>query len=293
MNNKSFTLIELLVVIVIIGILAGVIMISTSSSIDKANIVKLKVFEESIANDLAANMVSRWKLDEINGVTTPDAWGDSTGTIGDGVTSTTYPTLLSEQACVDGECMDFDGSSDYIELPTSALGNWNQLTFGVWVKAPQYTGSQWPSFIGSHTTSTSYNNSIGIYQNTGHLHIEVDTDTGNFATQGTLNIPWDTWFYAVMTYNGSTLTEYINGVKGRSISASGNLKNVVKLRIGNYGSTANYLDGSMDDVRIYNAALSSSQIKQNYIAGLNLMLANGTMSKSEYNERIGSLGSLI
>jgi len=36
-NNKSFTLIEILVTIVIIGILAGVIMISTSSSIDKAH----------------------------------------------------------------------------------------------------------------------------------------------------------------------------------------------------------------------------------------------------------------
>ena len=42
-NNKSFTLIELLVVIVIIGILAGVIMISTSSSIDKANFAKAKL----------------------------------------------------------------------------------------------------------------------------------------------------------------------------------------------------------------------------------------------------------
>ncbi|MGI6341031.1 MAG: type II secretion system protein [Minisyncoccales bacterium] len=41
-KNKSFTLIELLVVIVIIGILAGVIMISTSSSIQKANIAKVK-----------------------------------------------------------------------------------------------------------------------------------------------------------------------------------------------------------------------------------------------------------
>jgi len=36
-NNKSFTLIEILVTIVIIGILAGVIMISTSSSINKAH----------------------------------------------------------------------------------------------------------------------------------------------------------------------------------------------------------------------------------------------------------------
>ncbi len=45
----------------------------------------------------------------------------------------------------------------------------------------------------------------------------------------------------------------------------------------------------IDDVRIYNAALSSAQIKQNYIAGLNSMLANGNISKQEYNERINNL----
>ena len=289
MNNKSFTLIELLVVIVIIGILAGVIMISTSSSIDKANIAKSKVFEESVANDLAANMVSRWKLDEVNGISTPDAWGLNVGTLGDGLSNTTYPTLLSESKCITANCMDFDGSSDYIELPTSTLGNWNRLTFGVWVKVPQYTGIQWPAFIGSYTTSTGYNDFIGISRDTGYLFIEVDTDTGNYSTQGTLAIPWDKWFYAVMVYDGSTLIEYINGVKGRFISASGNLKDVVKLRIGDYGAAVGYLDGSVDDVRIYDAALSSSQIKKNYIAGLNSMLASRNISKQEYNEKINAL----
>ena len=88
MRNKSFTLIELLVVIVIIGILAGVIIVSTSSSINKANIAKVKVFENSVLNELGANMVSRWKLDEIVGTTTtPDVWGSNTGTLGDGVTA--------------------------------------------------------------------------------------------------------------------------------------------------------------------------------------------------------------
>jgi len=64
LKQKSFTLIELLVVIVIIAILAGLITLSTSSSINKANITKLKLFEESVANNFAANMASRWKLDE-------------------------------------------------------------------------------------------------------------------------------------------------------------------------------------------------------------------------------------
>ena len=103
-KNKSFTLIELLVVIVIIGILAGVIIVSTSSSISKASIAKVKVFENSIQNELGANMVSRWKLDEVIGTTTtPDAWGSNTGTLGDGVTASTYPTSKSESECVTGK----------------------------------------------------------------------------------------------------------------------------------------------------------------------------------------------
>jgi len=48
MSNKSFTLIELLVVIVIIGILAGVIIVSVSSSINKANFAKAQSFSNTV-----------------------------------------------------------------------------------------------------------------------------------------------------------------------------------------------------------------------------------------------------
>src|SRR5574344_2332815 len=112
MKNKSFTLIELLVVIVIIGILAGVIIVSTSSSISKANIAKVKVFENSIQNELGANMVSRWKLDEIiSTTTTPDAWGNNTGTLVNG------PVLKLEAECVTGKCMYFNrGIASHISI---------------------------------------------------------------------------------------------------------------------------------------------------------------------------------
>jgi hypothetical protein len=45
----------------------------------------------------------------------------------------------------------------------------------------------------------------------------------------------------------------------------------------------------LDDIRIYDTVLSSSTIKQKYIAGLNSMLANGDMSDEEYNQRIENL----
>lgn len=64
MKSKSFTLIELLVVIVIIGILAGIIIISTTSSIEKANIAKAHSFSNTIKNELFFNLVSEWTFDE-------------------------------------------------------------------------------------------------------------------------------------------------------------------------------------------------------------------------------------
>ena len=70
-NNKSFTLIEILVTIVIIGILAGVIMISTSSAIDKASISKSKVFSDSVRNSMLLNLIFESSLDAIEGTSSP------------------------------------------------------------------------------------------------------------------------------------------------------------------------------------------------------------------------------
>jgi len=107
-KQRSFTLIELLVVIVIIGILAGAIMISTSSSIFKASIAKSKVFENSVENNLAANMVSRWKMDQIVDTNkTPDAWGSNQGTL---YGTNGLPQVKPSSECVTDGCLKFDGA---------------------------------------------------------------------------------------------------------------------------------------------------------------------------------------
>ena len=165
---------------------------------------------------------------------------------------------------ISGKALSFNGVNDYVSLPTSILGNWNSLTYSVWVKVPLYSGSGWPSFIGGYSTNFINNDNIGIWTDTGTLLIEVDTDTGNYGTNGEISIPWDTWFHAAMVYDGSSLTEYVNGVRGRSIPASGYLKNVAELNLGQHGSGMYYLDGLIDEVYIFSRALSEDEIKNLY-----------------------------
>lgn len=101
----------------------------------------------------------------------------------------------------------------------------------------------------------------------------------------------DKWYFLVFKFNGDEPYLYINGVmegtlggsKATYLQQSSTGLNL----IGKKGDSATvFFNGAIDDVRIYDAALPSFRIKQNYIAGLNSMLAHGNMSKKEYNQKI-------
>ena len=296
---KSFTLIELLVVIVIIGILAGVIMISTSSSIDKASIAKSKVFEESIQNNLAANMVSRWTLDEIiNTNKTPDQWGSNTGTL----TGVNGLPILQTNGCISNNCLLFDGTDDYVDF-----GNNSSL----WIKTDDYTISLWAKF--TNLNAADYETMIRtgligtgaggpgywIFRNLGTNELALSFSDGS-ATRisGVLSpsnyLKLNIWYNVVVVFDRDLVVEaYINGTKTeQSVNISsqqGSVNHFENLKIGSYSSTSGRLKGLMDDVRLYNSKLSSSQIKQNYIAGLNSLISTGTISKKEYDEEVNNL----
>lgn len=80
---------------------------------------------------------------------------------------------------------------------------------------------------------------------------------------------------------------YIDGVYYNVSSTTfTNLDNTFPLNIG----LSDY-NGCIDDVRIYDAAPSSSQIKQNYITGLDSLLSKNLISKEEYNQNLSKLSS--
>ncbi|HOI60082.1 MAG TPA: prepilin-type N-terminal cleavage/methylation domain-containing protein [Candidatus Pacearchaeota archaeon] len=290
-KRKSFTLIELLVVIVIIGILAGVIMISTSSSIDKANFAKAQTFSNTVQEELLLNLVSEWTFDEpeISGKTL-DSWGNNDGSLG----GTTLPLLIDN--CVSGTCYNFNGAG-FIDYGKPDNLNFDKGNFSVsfWIKA--LSQGETNGILGKRVGNWSaIYPGFEILISTSQISVIFADGVLNANGAAIQNVLNNEWHYVVYSFNrSSNLIGYLDGVQApgaiRNISSfTESINNNYNFDIGRTQNHDSYnMTGSIDDVRIYNAALSTSEIKQNYIAGLNSMLSNGNISNKEYNERINEL----
>jgi len=296
-NIKSFTLIELLVVIVIIGILAGVIMISTSSSIDKANIAKSKVFAESIKNNLMLNLVSVFSFDDLSGVVNSgtninDDWGNYLGVFGTDNTDEEN-RLRDGSQCVSGKCLLFKGNGgsngDYIDLGENNHFK-KEITISAWVKVLGQ-GYNTVTHIASSTWESGY--WITLYKgNDGTSNYNMFRISGVGEAKFHVFPTDNKWHHIVAYYNGEEMNFYIDSelVISQSILNSPNASNTNNFMIGKIVENNYYhFNGMMDELYFFNEALSSSHVKQIYIAGLNSMLVNGNISKQEYNERINAL----
>ena len=292
-KQTSFTLIELLVVIVIIGILAGVIMISTSSSINKANIAKSKVFAESIKNNLLVNLISEFKFDEESGASTKDSWsGSLVGTIS-GFTNTSASFgdsnsngWMSESNCISKTCLKFNSSQSITTTPSFPAIRDNSFTWEFWGgtdKSSTGTGiflsiSDIPNWQGKLDYPHSTTNKALFY---------IKNSCYRYSTKF---INDNNWHHVVGVFdrNKNTPDIYIDGKLDNGTSNGNDCLTIETIGSGNL-SLGNSFKGVLDEVKMYNEALSSSQIKQNYIAGLDSLLSKASISKEDYNERINTL----
>ncbi|MFA7157499.1 MAG: LamG-like jellyroll fold domain-containing protein [Bacilli bacterium] len=286
MKNKSFTLIELLVVIVIIGILAGVIMISTSSSINKANLARGKVFSENIKKDLFFNIVSEWNFDDSYDIGKDDV----------SINDLTFYNFSSESgdSCLFTKCIYSAGAdiakygiNNVFPMPVS------NLTIDVWFKMATNVSST--SSIISYAVGSSTNELLLCKEGT-NLSFYVNGSNRIFPN---IKMNDDNWHNIVIVRqrtaesNANNLLYFDGAYINNNPDTSGDLTTGGCLVIGqDQDAVAGGFDASqaykgyLDDIRIYDTVLSSSYIKSNYIGGLNKLLSSGKISKIEYNKRI-------
>ncbi|MDD3170310.1 MAG: LamG domain-containing protein [Candidatus Pacebacteria bacterium] len=279
--NKSFTLIEILVVIVIIGILSAFIIVSMAGVSSKATIAKGQAFSSSLKNALLLNMITQYKLDG----DASDSWGShTTGTVNG---------ASSYSSCIQSTCYNFDGIDDYIELVDSYdLRMTTGGTISVWIY-PRTLGEASAGRVIDKSTSTTGANGYCIFlvgSNAIAFRINAEASYLNSSSDA---ITLNQWQLVTVTFNAAGRKIYVNGVdktaSGGSLTAlPPDIAGVVT--IGNRaGATDRTFDGYIDEVRIYNMVVPSSQIQQNYYSGLSRLSAKNQVDFEEYRAMLAEL----
>lgn len=285
MNNKSsFTLIELLVVIAIVGVLAGIIIVSMTNATDSARIAKAKVFSTSMRDSMSQNLVSEWNFDELtsvtNGSTMKDFWGTNN------CTAIGAPIVLSNNSCIFGKCLSFDGDDHF------TCGNDNSLNFGAgqdfsieaWVKYSN--NSSYHLVAGKYCDTYNPGYWLDVQLNKLRLRVADQTGYSDVTTDNTYND--NQWHHVVAVADRSDLgTLYVDGVKVKTgiISNRSGTTGTAIFRIA-YTSSNKIYSGLIDTIRIYNSIITSSQVKQDYYAGLKNLLVNQKITEQEYQDRL-------
>ncbi len=172
----------------------------------------------------------------------------------------------------------FDGSDDYVNMQDSSLWNIgsNNYTINMWVNPTQISSNGGRLISSWNGGSSNYGTSQYIFSiyNTGQITGDFGNGTGwNGAGISTSTgiISTGKWYNIQFVFNTSTINIYVNG----TLQATSNrltLQNSTKLRIGSwdwdltYGGVNRNFNGTIDNVQIYNRALSADEILANYNA---------------------------
>ncbi|MHC4533816.1 MAG: LamG domain-containing protein [Planctomycetota bacterium] len=207
-------------------------------------------FVADIAN---AEMVGYWKFDEGSGNVAYDL-SDYTndGAINGG------PEWVAGKI---GAALDFDGSDDYVDCGNHPSLNINdKITVAAWVKTTSTAhgyfvskGTAWDE-IGHYAIGQEYNVPLTF-------QLEIAGSGGAVELDSNVAVNDGQWHYIVGTYDESVLKVYVDGVEENTMTGINSLTGsaVGGLTIGQRGS-GNIIGGIIDEVRIYNQALTEPEI---------------------------------
>jgi len=208
----------------------------------------------TIAVDLDAGLVAAFAFDESGGILAADASGNGNAAAISNASWTTRGKY--------GAGLMFNGSDTKLTVKDAyALQLKTGMTLEAWIKPSTvdesvreviYKGDQ--TAAGYYLAATSRNASKPVSG--------VRIGEGEVQTQGRSRLPKNSWTHLAATYDGETLRFYVNGREKSAQAQPGGLATTAgDLEIGGNSLAGSYFRGLIDEVRIYNHALSAAEIK--------------------------------
>ena len=202
-------------------------------------------------NPTPSGLVAAYDFNESSGTSALDASGNGNTRTITGATRTSGKF---------GSALNFDGKKDLVRINASAsLNVSSEVTLEAWVN-PAVTQGGWRTIL--QREAVAY-----------WLHASHDNGNLRPATGGTFNggefwfpspssIPVNSWSHLALTYDGNLLRLYVNGNVVASRAVTGSIQtNDKPLWIGGSEPFGEFFQGRIDEVRVYNRALSQSEIQ--------------------------------
>ncbi len=206
------------------------------------------------------NLVACWPMDEGSGSVVIDATS-----FGNDGSITGSPAWVAGQ---NGQALNLSGTSQYVIVPDSnSLDATNAITLAAWVK-PTKTAFATQNIIKKVIGTTTPNGYEISLSSAGKVFTRFNggTVTNGLRVDSTTSYPLNgtAWMHIAATYDGTTIKLYINGVLETSSSVAFTIgTNTTNLGIGAEPASTviNLFQGTIDDARVYNRALSFEEVQ--------------------------------
>jgi hypothetical protein len=203
------------------------------------------------SDDGVPGLVAAYNFDEASGSTVLDrSTSGLNGTI-TGATRTTAGHTLG--------ALTFSAANQWVTVADNALLDVTRVTVSAWVRPTTLSG--WRTVVMKETANgLAY--TLYAHDNAPQPAGYVNTGGSDIAATGTAALATNTWTHLAMTFDGAALRFYVNGTLVRTVNTTGNIVNGTgPLRIGGNAPWGEYFAGQIDDVRVYNRALTLTEIQ--------------------------------
>jgi hypothetical protein len=198
--------------------------------------------------------IAHWKLDETSGTTAEDSIGTNDGTLTNG------PVWQPSGGQIGG-AVSVDGTNDYVDISATGFpANNASQTLSAWFKYSATLTNN--AALVSLSNSSNSVVSMGFECCVGWLSVTsfggAQLVTYNSAPSANV------WHHMVYTFNGTNHVLYLDGVQVGTSTTAPNTGTPSGVYVGQNGFSNRYFPGLIDDVKIYDRALTAAEVAALY-----------------------------
>jgi len=217
--------------------------------------------------DFDNSLLGYWSFEDYdsNGVNDSSSYG----TFGDFMGGASTSNIVTGKY---GNAMDFDGSSDYLDVHDGTLWDFkttDSITVEAWINLDSHTPSTYANIFGDQNGPC-----VQLHKYTTPTYRLIwYTSSEKQSSDLTFNL--DTWYHIAVVKTSSSIKFYRNGALVSSTTPNEHDENPDNVRIGG-DQGGEWFPGMMDEVRVYKRALSLDEIQASYDASVYTLSANFT-----------------